>query len=109
VQKGDPEREALDRSEGGFITKIHLRAGGGGRPLTFLIAAGQRHEAVVFEALLEQGAVKHPGRGRPKLRPKRVVADKGYSRKIRRYLCRRGITMTIPREQNEQRTGRVQP
>ena len=27
----------------------------------FLLTAGQRHEAVVFEALLEQGAVKHPG------------------------------------------------
>jgi len=61
---------------------------------------------VVFEALLEQGAVTHPGRGRPKLRPKRVVADKGYSSsKIRRYLCRRGIRMTIPRKQNERRTG----
>ncbi len=79
---------------------------GGGRPLTFLLTAGQRHEAVVFEALLEQGAVKRPGRGRPKLRPKRVVAGKGYSSStIRRYLCRRGIRMTIPRNQNERRTG----
>ena len=63
-----------------------------------LVTAGQRHAAVVFEALMEQGAVKRPGRGRPRLRPKRVVADKGYSSgKIRRYLRRRGIRMTIPR------------
>jgi hypothetical protein len=45
VQKGDPEREALGRSQGGFSTKIHLRAEEGGRPLTFLLTAGQRHEA----------------------------------------------------------------
>jgi transposase len=83
-----------------------LRAEGGGKPLTFLLPAGQRHEAVVVEALMEQGAVKRSGRGRPRLRPKRVVADKGYSSgKIRRSLRRRGIRMTIPHKQNERRRG----
>ncbi len=108
-QKGRSEREELGRSQGGFSTNIHLRADGGGRPLTFLLSAGQRHEAVAFEALLEQAAVKNPGRDRPKLRPKRVVADKGHSSKIRRYPCRLEKRMTIPRKQNERRTGRVQP
>ena len=57
---------------------------------------------VVVEALLEQGTLKYPGRGRPK----RVVADKGSSSsKIRWSLCRRGIRMTIPRKQHERRTG----
>jgi transposase len=70
-----------------------------------VVTAGQRHESVVFEQLMEQGAVKRPGRGRPRLRPKRVVADKGYSsRKIRHYLRRRGIRYTLPRKQNECRT-----
>ena len=55
---------------------------------------------------MEQGAVKRRGSGRPKLRPTRVVGDKGYSsRKIRAYLRRRGIRSTIPRKQNERRTG----
>ncbi len=55
---------------------------------------------------MEQGAVKRRGRGRPKLRPKRVVGDKGYrSRRIRAYLRRRGIRMTIPRKRNERRSG----
>ena len=55
---------------------------------------------------MEQGAVKRPRRGRPKLRPKRVVGDKGYSsRKIRAYLRRRGMRYTIPRKVNERRTG----
>lgn len=56
---------------------------------------------------MEQGAVARPGRGRPKLRPLRIVGDKGYrSKRIRQYLQRRGIRMTIPRKTNERRTGR---
>ena len=71
-----------------------------------MLTPGERHEATVFEQLMEQDAVKRAGRGRPKLRPKRVVGDKGYSsRKIRTYLRRRGIRMTIPRKANERRTG----
>ena len=55
---------------------------------------------------MEQGAGKRPGRGRPQLRPKRIVGDKGYSsRKLRGYLRRRGIRITIPRKANERRTG----
>jgi len=74
--------------------------------MTFVLTAGQRHETTQFEVLMEQGAVKRVGRGRPKLRPKRVLGDKGYSsRKIRRYLKRRGIGYTIPRRRDETRTG----
>ena len=81
---------------------MHLRAEGGGKPLTFLVTAGERHEQSVFEPLMEQGAVKRAGRGRPRLRPKRVVGDKGYSsRAVRRYLARRGIQPVIARRANE--------
>jgi len=105
-KRGAADAEALGRSRGGFSTKLHLRAEGGGKPLTLRITAGQRHEAVEFERLMEQGAVQRPGRGRPKLRPKRVVGDKGYrSTRIRQYLQQRGIRMTIPRKANERRTG----
>ncbi len=83
-----------------------MRADGNGRPVTFLITAGQRHEAVAFEQLMEQGAIKRVGKGRPKLRPKRVVGDKGYSSgKLRRYLRRKGIRLTVPRKANERRMG----
>ena len=71
-----------------------------------LITVGERHEAVVFEELMEQGAVKRVGRGRPRIRPKRVAGDKAYSSgKIRKYLRRRGIGATIPRKSNERRRG----
>jgi transposase len=74
--------------------------------MTFVVTVGQRHEAVVFEQLMEQGSVNRVGRGRPKRRPRRVSGDKRYSSgKIRQYLRQRGIRMTIPRKTNERRTG----
>jgi transposase len=101
------QREALGRSKGGFSTKIHLRCDGNGLPITFLLTVGERHETVVFEQLMEQGAVQRPAGGRPRLRPKRVVGDKGYSSgTIRRYLRRRGIRLTIPRKDNEKHRGK---
>ena len=85
---------------------MHLRAEGNGRPITFLLTPGQRHEATVFEALLGQGAVKRAGRGRPRLRPERVVGDKGYSHKgLRLHARKRGIKVTIPRRVDQARTG----
>ena len=75
--------------------------------MTFLVSVGERHEAVVFEPLMEQGPVKRTGAGRPRIRPHRVSGDKGYSsRKIRLYLRRRGIRYTIPRKANEHRGGK---
>jgi transposase len=100
------EQEALGRSQGGFSTKVHIRCEGKGKPMTFVITAGQRHEAIAFERLMTQAAVQRLERGRPKQRPHRIVADKGYSsRKIRAYLRRRGIRHTIPHKANEHRTG----
>ena len=104
--RGDHE-QALGRSQGGFTTKLHLRAEGGGKPMAFLLTAGQRHEQPHLEPLMERGAVKRPGRGRPRIRPRRVAGDKAYSSgKVRRYLHRRGIGAVIPRRSNERRTGR---
>lgn len=58
VQKGDPTTEALGRSQGGFSTKVSVRAEGSGRPVAFILQPGQRHESQVFEQLMNQGAVK---------------------------------------------------
>lgn len=72
-----------------------------GKPVTFLLTVGQRNESVVFEQLMQQRAVARPGRGRARLRPDRVAADKGYTgRRIRTYLQRRGIAAVIARLSN---------
>jgi antitoxin (DNA-binding transcriptional repressor) of toxin-antitoxin stability system len=60
-----------------------------GKPVAILVTAGQTNEQGAFGALTEIGAVKRAGRGRPRIRPERVVGDKGYSsKKIRAYLRR---------------------
>ena len=60
----------------------------------------------MFEELMTQGEVRRSGRGRPRIKPRRVCDGKGYSsRRIRAYLRRRGISCTIPRKANERRTG----
>jgi len=75
--------------------------------VTILVTAGQRNERSVFEDLMETGSVKRAGRrGRPRIRPERVVGDKGYSSgKIRAYLRGRGIGAVIARQKNEKRVG----
>jgi hypothetical protein len=67
----DPQtKEALGRSRGGFSTKIHLRAEVNGKPITFLITAGQCHEQSVLECL--RGSF---GAGRGQKAPARTTAD----------------------------------
>lgn len=97
-------REALGRSQGGFSTKLHLRAEGNGRPITAVLTGGERHEQIALEALLDGGAIRRPGRGRPRLRPRRVAGDKGYSSPTARDRLRgRHIRPVIPSKSNQRR------
>ncbi len=83
-----------------------MRAEGSGNLITFILTPGQQHEITVAEPLLEQGAVRRAAGGRPRLRPQRVVGDKGYSsRQFRSRLRGRGMRITIPRRCDERRTG----
>ena len=51
-----------------------------------------------------RGAIRRIGRGRPRLRPTKLVGDKAYSsRSIRLALRKRGITPVIPTKANERR------
>jgi transposase len=71
-----------------------------------VLTPGQRHEAPVFPRLLATGAIRRAERGRPRVRPKRIVGDKGYSSRAIRALCRRhGIRHTIPHRRDEHRGG----
>ncbi|MCX4460134.1 IS5 family transposase [Streptomyces sp. NBC_01728] len=88
---------SLGRSRGGLTTKLHLAIHQGQKPMSIVITAGQRGDSPQFEAVLERIRVPRLGPGRPRVRPRRVRADKAYaSRKNRAYLRRRGIRCTIP-------------
>ncbi len=106
VKKRDPQAEALGYSQGGFSTKVHIRTDGSGNLITLILTPGERTEAIAFQELMETGAVKKEGKGHPRIRPDRVIGDKAYSsRKIREFLRKHHIRITIPRRVNETRTG----
>src|SRR6185436_19333103 len=94
-KKSSPEREALGRSRGGFSTKIHIRCEGTGRLITFLLTPGQESDIGQAQELMETGAIRRRS-GQVRLRPNRLVADKGYtSSAFRNYLHRYHIRCTI--------------
>lgn len=69
----------------------------GGKPMVLARTGGERHEQPVLPTLMERGAVKRPGRGRPRVRPDRVAGDKGYGNPpVRRSLKQRRIGAIIP-------------
>ena len=71
-------------------------ADGHGLPIGLHVDSARPHESQLAGATL--ATVRVPQRrGRPRTRPKEVIADKAYdSREFRRYLRRRGIKPTIP-------------
>lgn len=72
-----------------------------GTPLGALVTAGQDHESVSFEALMDTVRVR--GRG-GRRRPDAVAGDKGYSYpRIRRWLSRRAIEAVIPTRSDQPR------
>jgi transposase len=75
--------------------------------MVVVISGGERHESRFVPVLMERGKVKRPGRGRPRLRPRRVAGDKGFSyRAVRTYLRRRGIAAVIPTRSDQPRNPR---
>jgi transposase len=103
-----PADEVLGRSRGGLTTKLHLTCDGRRRPLSVVLTAGDRPESTQLGAALDAIRVPRPGRGRPRKRPDRLIADKGYSYpRCRQLLRRQGIPHMIP-ERRDQRQRRGQ-
>ncbi len=92
---GEPEDHALGRSQGGWGTKVHLLCDGQGQPLGVVLTPGQRHESVVFEAVLATAGER---------RPAALAGDKAYSAGwIREHLRGRAIQAVIPTRKDEER------
>jgi len=83
-----------------------MRVDGKGRPLRFLLTPGQRGDQKGFEPLVNSLQVRSGQRGRPRSRPRKIVADAAYlAGANRRLLRRRGIGCVIPRARNHRRRG----
>ena len=92
----EPPDHAIGRSPGGLTTKSHLVCDGRGRALAFVLTPGQAADTSMLVDTLGQIRVAGSA-GRPRLRPDRVIADKGYpSRANRAWLRRHSIAATIP-------------
>ena len=70
---------------------------GQGVPLGIHLSAANRNEVELAEATLAQVAVPRAGAGRPKQKPERIIADRGYdSRALWERLKQRGIDLIVP-------------
>jgi transposase len=73
--------------------------------ITFLLTPGQESDINLAEDLMETGLIRTRS-GQRRLRPKRLVADKGYtSQEFRAYLHKKNVRYTIARRSNERRRG----
>ena len=62
-----------------------------------MTSAGQRHDSLALQPLLDRLRIARRGRPRPRTRPGRLLADKAYSSKTTRSrLRRRHIQAVIP-------------
>ncbi len=76
---------AVGRSRGGLTTKIHMACDSLGRPVRFLLAAGQSHDILAAPALI-QG-----------MEPQAVMADRAYdSSAFRQAIADLGAEAVIP-------------
>jgi transposase len=67
-----------------------------------IITGGNINDTTMMTAVLEDIRVPRAGKGRPRARPDRVLADKGYpSRKNRAWLRGRGTAATIPERDDQ--------
>ena len=94
----------VDRARNG--SKHHLLVDATGIPLAWRVTGGNRHDVTQLIPLVD-AVPPVPGRvGRPRRRPERLTADRGYDYPAyRRQLRERGITPEIARRQTEHGSG----
>ncbi|EKS7764861.1 transposase, partial [Edwardsiella ictaluri] len=89
-------RNPTDRGKLG--SKRHIVVQRQGIPLAVLVSGANRHDSIMFEPLWDALPALAGKRGRPRYRPDKLHADKGYDfRRCRDYLRRRGIKARIAR------------
>jgi transposase len=94
-------------------SKYHILCDANGLPLHALLSAANTHDSKLFEPLLETNPAVRGRRGRPgrpRRRPDKLHADKGYDfRRCRTYLHSRGIKVRIARRgiEDKSKLGRV--
>jgi transposase len=87
-------------------SKHHLLTDATGLPLAITLTGGNRNDVTQLLPLLDGVGPIHGRRGRPRKRPRQVIADRGYDHdKYRREVWRRGIKPVIARRETEHGSG----
>src|SRR5205823_14027575 len=87
-------------------SKHHLLVDGGGIPLAWTLTGGNRNDVTQLLDLLDRVQPVRGRVGRPRRRPKTLLADRGYDHdKYRRLVRKRGIKPVIARRQTEHGSG----
>ena len=105
-EKGGSEtgKSPVDRGRAG--SKHHILVDASGIPLAYSVTGGNRNDVTQLIPLLDRVPMVRGRVGRPRQRPDRVYADRGYDHdKYRRLLRARGITPVIARRNTEHGTG----
>jgi transposase len=87
-------------------SKHHLLVDGGGIPLAWTVAGGNRNDVTQLLELLDRVPHVRGRVGRPRRRPRTLIADRGYDYdKYRRLIWKRGVKPIIARRQIEHGSG----
>jgi transposase len=95
---------AVGKTKRGKGTKWMVLVDGQGLPLGVRLESASPGEATLAEATLKEVCIPR-AKGRPRQRPKRVIADRAYdSDPLRERFKKRGIELIVPyRSNNNQR------
>ncbi len=102
LHSGDKRGAKVGKATRGKGTKWMVLVDGAGTPLGAYLAAATPAEVTLLETTLDTVALGRPGKpGRPRKRPERLIADRGYdSNPLRARLAGRGIEPIIPARRN---------
>jgi len=113
VERGQPpggqETGPNPTDRGKLGSKRHIVVDARGVPLAVAVSGANRHDSMVFDSLIDAIPAVPGLDGRPRKRPAKLHADKGYDyQRCRRYLSERGITARIARKgvESKERLGR---
>jgi transposase len=100
LRSGQKGGSAVGKTKRGKGTKWMVLVDGGGLPLGVRLESASPGEATLAEATLAEVKVPRP-KGRPRQKPKRVIADRAYdSDPLRERLKKRGIELIVPYRKN---------
>ncbi len=96
LRSGQKGGDGVGKTKRGKGTKVMLVTDGNGLPIGLKLASANHHEVKLAVPVLRTVWVPRRGGGRPKQRPKELVADKAYdSRRFREWLRSKGLGPTI--------------